>query len=73
MKFLMDTKVVKYLDTEELSENIEEFKVNKSLSKSGVGEKVQWLSNGAHLLEGHFNDKEATIAVDNEVNMETGD
>ena len=27
----MNTKVLKYLDTKELSENIEEFKVNKSI------------------------------------------
>ena len=68
----MDTKVVKYLDTEELSENMEEFKVKKNLSKSDVGENVPWICIGAHLLEGRCNDI-ATTAVDNEVNTETGD
>ena len=64
----MSSKVVKYLDTRELRETIEEFKVKKNLSKSGVGENVPLLSIGAH-----FTDKESTTAVDNEVNTETGD
>ena len=67
-KISMNSKVVKYLDTKELSETFEYVKVKKNLSKSGVREKVPWLSIGAH-----FNDKEAITAVDNEVNTETGD
>ena len=67
-KISMNSKVVKYLNTKELSEAFDYVKVKKNLTKSGMGEKVPCLS-----IRAHFNDKEAITAVDNEVNTETGD